>query len=331
QLSSDRVAFQNDPKSFYELSHRLYKKLLPESIQARVEKGEILDLTIVPDAVLNVCAFDALLTQKDVKGTVPYLIHKANISYTYSIVSLQYQKQLKNENNKNVLSVIPVFEAQERGLATLEYSTYEKSNMPTLHSQLLLKEQATRRAFLSNFKDFKVLHFSTHAEADSAQIPRIEFIDSTLFLPEIYGLPLQNDLVVLSACQTAIGTENSGEGLMSLARAFAYAGAPSLVASLWKVNNKSTSDLMTAFYRHLNDDHSKSAALRQAKLDYLSEASIAQQSPYYWSGMIFMGADDVVAFERTIPIHFWLLGLGVLLLLGFLVFSLISNSLSKKT
>ena len=76
------------------------------------------------------------------------------------------------------------------------------------------------------------------------QLPRLELFDQPLFLPSIYALPLQADLVTLSACQTGLGHEQSGEGVMSLARAFAQAGAACVVSSLWSVNDQSTSRLL---------------------------------------------------------------------------------------
>ena len=86
-----------------------------------------------------------------------------------------------------------------------------------------------------------MIHLSTHAGADETDFaPRIEFIDTSLYLPELYAMKIPADLVVLSACETGLGKFEKGEGVMSLARGFAYAGAGSLVASLWKVNEGST-------------------------------------------------------------------------------------------
>lgn len=316
QLASNRIAFQNAPQQFYELAHRLYEKVLPKRIKTAIEKDALLQLTIIPDGTLNTCPFDALLTQPHTQGKIPFLIYKAQTNYAFSSNTLRYQQALKSPAKRAMLSMLPIFEGKERGLAPLQYSELAAEQLHYAQSKQLLKSQATRNNFLQQFQDFRVLHFSTHAQADSMSlVPSIEFIDSSLLLPEIYSLPIQADLVVLSACQTALGDARSGEGLMSLARAFAYSGSPSLVATLWKVNNKSTSELVTAFYGHLSAGKSKSKALQQAKLDYLNSNSLAQQSPYYWSGMVFIGADATVELKQAFAWKWLLLGIFSLLVI----------------
>jgi CHAT domain-containing protein len=99
---------------------------------------------------------------------------------------------------------------------------------------------------------------------------------------------LNADLVVLSACETGLGKEVKGEGLVSLTRAFMYAGTPSVVASLWKVADLSTAELMTRFYRHLKDGKlSKAEALRQAQLELIQEGRF--DHPYFWSPFVLIG------------------------------------------
>jgi CHAT domain-containing protein len=101
-------------------------------------------------------------------------------------------------------------------------------------------------------------------------------------------MKLHADLVVLSACQTAVGKESRGEGLLGLARAFMYAGAPRVIASLWKVDDAATTDLMASFYRALlGGRSSSSAALRAAKLRLLHNP--LRSAPYYWAGFSFEG------------------------------------------
>ena len=110
-----------------------------------------------------------------------------------------------------------------------------------------------------------------------------------LSLFEIYELKCRNDLVVLSACDTSRGKLYESEGVTSLARAFFYAGAKSVVSTLWSVNDRSTSIIMTEFYKELLKGKRKDEALRQAKLSYLESADPEYQHPYYWAGFIAMG------------------------------------------
>jgi CHAT domain-containing protein len=111
--------------------------------------------------------------------------------------------------------------------------------------------------------------------------------DGLLQVYEIFNLKLNAELVVLSACRTGLGKEVKGEGLIGLTRAFMYAGAPSMVASLWQVADRSTADLMVTFYQQLNQDRDKADALRQAKLKVIEAGRYAH--PYYWSPFILVG------------------------------------------
>ena len=112
--------------------------------------------------------------------------------------------------------------------------------------------------------------------------------DGLLQVYEIFNLKLNADLVVLSACETGLGKDVKGEGLVGLTQAFLYAGTPSLAVSLWKVQDKSTAELMVRFYRHLNDPTlSKAEALRQAQLEMIRKGDFSH--PYYWAGFVLLG------------------------------------------
>ena len=91
-------------------------------------------------------------------------------------------------------------------------------------------------------------------------------------------------MVVLSACETGIGKLQRGEGIISLARAFAYAGAKSIVTSLWSVNDQKTKDLMLLFYKNLRKGKSKSEALREAKLSFIAKNDNPNAHPFFWAG-----------------------------------------------
>jgi CHAT domain-containing protein len=101
-------------------------------------------------------------------------------------------------------------------------------------------------------------------------------------------MKLRADVVVLSACQTALGREIKGEGLVGLTRGFMYAGAPRVVASLWEVDDVATSELMRRFYEEmLRDNERPAAALRKAQIAMWRESN--WRAPYYWAGFILQG------------------------------------------
>jgi CHAT domain-containing protein len=113
--------------------------------------------------------------------------------------------------------------------------------------------------------------------------------DGVLEVHEVYNLDLSNTaLVVLSACETRLGERSAGDEIVGLNRAFIYAGTPSVVASLWSVEDEATMELMVAFYDYLeNQGYTKGEALRQAQIDALQNPDTAH--PYYWAGFVLTG------------------------------------------
>jgi CHAT domain-containing protein len=160
--------------------------------------------------------------------------------------------------------------------------------------------QATRKlATSAALGHYRILHFSTHGLLDGKH-PELSGLvfslvdergqpqDGFLRLHEIYNLKLNADLVVLSACQTALGEEVKGEGLIGLTRGFMYAGAPSVVASLWQVDDGATAQLMKVFYRGLLQEQlPAAAALRAAQVEMMKKKH--WQSPYYWAAFVLQG------------------------------------------
>lgn len=147
--------------------------------------------------------------------------------------------------------------------------------------------------------DFRIVHFATHGLMNSRD-PRLSGLVFSLvdrqgrpqngFLQadEVANLKLGADLVVLSACQTALGKELRGEGLLGLARAFMYAGAPRVIASLWRVADSASTDLMSGFYQALLGAHVPAGeALRSAKLRLMRNP--LRSAPYYWAGFSLEG------------------------------------------
>jgi len=148
--------------------------------------------------------------------------------------------------------------------------------------------------------DYRIIHFATHGllNSDHPELsglilslyaPSGAKVDGFLRMHEIYNLRLSADLVVLSACQTGVGKEIKGEGLVALTRGFMYAGARRVVASLWKVDDASTAALMQDFYRCLlKEGRSPADALRQAQLKIMKRNQ-RWSSPYYWAAFILQG------------------------------------------
>jgi CHAT domain-containing protein len=137
------------------------------------------------------------------------------------------------------------------------------------------------------------VHLAAHAELNptSPLFSRVFLApdaqnDGSLTVQEVYGLNLARaDLVVLSACDTQLGAQSRGDDLVGLNRVFIYAGAPSVIASLWRVNDEATAVLMTAFYRQLRAGASKAQALQAAQV----ETRRHYPHPYYWAAFVLTG------------------------------------------
>ncbi len=188
--------------------------------------------------------------------------------------------------------------------ARLVYSRQEAEEIiratPSGDSLSALDFDASRTTAMNpKLSQYKIVHFATHGLIDT-QHPELSglllsMVDKSgraqiglLSLSDVYGLNLPVEMVVLSGCETALGKEAKGEGLIGLTRGFMYAGASRVLASLWKVNDSATSSLMGRFYRALEHDHlSAAAALRKAQLEMRSDRRWS--APYYWAGFQLQG------------------------------------------
>jgi CHAT domain-containing protein len=160
--------------------------------------------------------------------------------------------------------------------------------------------QATKAAVMNpDLKRYRIIHFATHTilNEDHADLSSLvmSLVDEHgnpqngfFRLRDVYNLSLSAELVVLSACNTALGKEVKGEGLMSMVRGFMYSGTPSVLASLWKVDDEATAEVMTQFYRHmLQEGQRPAAALRTAQVEMWQQKR--WRSPYYWAGFVLQG------------------------------------------
>ena len=181
-------------------------------------------------------------------------------------------------------------------------------------------------ALSTEMKDYQIIHFATHSLVNSNQ-PQLSGIllsrvnkqgvaqNGFLQLRDIYNLKLSAKLVVLSACSTALGKEVKGEGLISLTRGFMYAGAKSVVASLWRVDDRATAELMSRFYAAmLKDNLPPAAALQVAKESMRREKRWS--APYYWAAFVLQGEyrEQVTFDHKSYKVPLLISGLLVLLL-----------------
>lgn len=319
---------------YKDMAFKLYQKLI-----LPIENEITENVIIIPDGELNFIPFDALLTKDSSKlntiKALPYLLKKFQISYNYSATLFG---QLKEKNasvaSNEVLAFAPQFKGEKleniatrrSGLGELKYNVKEVEAIDNLFDTNIFKgNQATRNKFVSNANDYKIIHLSTHAKSNDVQgedsfIAFSKSQDSLeknqLYVKELYNLDLDADMVVLSACETGIGELQKGEGVISLARAFTYAGARSTVTSLWNVNDAQTTKLMALFYTNLKQGMDKGTALHKAKLTYIQTEDLA--APYFWAAFIPAGNMYAIDFNiRSQNYYLVTVSLVFLLLLAY--------------
>lgn len=194
----------------------------------------------------------------------------------------------------------------------------------------LTAQQATEELLLEKAPQASILHFGTHARLENNR-PLYSFLalapepttehDGYLYTYELYNQPLNAQLAMLTACETGLGSYRRGEGVLSLAHAFRYAGCPSVVYSLWSIDDQQSNAIATKFYEYLREDMTVAQALRAAKLSFMEEAQGSLQSPYYWGGLVLTGQDSTIEISSGSNLYWYVsAGLGLLLLLCGLTF-----------
>jgi CHAT domain-containing protein len=290
-------------------------------------------IVIIPDGVLNYLPFEMLfsesVTHNQSWSFLPYLIKSKTISYNFS-ASIWKEMTEKEASGVGVLTMAPQFNIEieavnESRLITLPlvFAEKEVEDIRSIWNHEVQLVPKNKSEFMSQVAGASIVHFAGHAllndhdsENSYLAFSSNDDNDDKLLIREIYNIKTPSELVVLSACNTGQGELKKGEGVMSLARSFAYAGAKSLVYSLWEVNDGSTRKIMKRFYQELKNGADKDVALRHAKLDYLDGTVGQSQHPFFWAGFVGMGDMSPIVTSQS-----WIYSLvGVLFLLSVLFF-----------
>ncbi|GAB2484009.1 CHAT domain-containing protein [Algoriphagus taiwanensis] len=246
-------------------------------------------LTVVPDGLLCQVPFE-VFKLKDQKP----LIENTTVRYIPSFQVLQ--KRPIDHLEKDWMGFAPSYK-----LRSLPGNREEVTQLSRLTGgEAYFDSAASKANFLNKAPRAGLIHLAVHGELDgiSPNFSRLWFGDEeeeTLTALEIFEMPLDAELAVLSACNSGVGDEQFGNGLLSLAYSFMVAGTQSTVMSLWEVPDRETGILMEAFYQRLKEGNRKDEALRLAKLDYLSQVNDpALADPYFWAGFVILGDSEPV-------------------------------------
>lgn len=300
----------------------LYEKLLKPV--SSLLKGK--DLTIIPDGKLSYIPFDALLSQLPDTSVMnfrnlDYLVRSHAINYSYSSTLLFNFHNKTNQGSKSVLAFSPAYMEDEAREDKEGAKSYLFSPLPGVGDEVkyissfmntvaLDGLQAQESEFKDKARNFDVLHLAMHTIINDSlpMFSKLVFSnplsnsadDGFLNTYEIYNMKLKARLAVLSACETGSGKLQKGEGVMSLARGFIFAGCPSIVMTLWQVEDKSGAEIMRNFYSFLAKGKRKDVALQMAKLKHLEYSDPLTAHPHYWLGYVNIGNPEALYTSKDI-------------------------------
>lgn len=309
----------------FHLGYELFRDLVLPGLEKKVNK-----LVFIPDDILHFLPFETLISRSESKK---WLIDDYKIAYAPSISSLReiikHEKERKTKSQKDILAFgDPYFGPGEEDIRPedtleilsaaesphffrLKYSGLEIDKLAALFKKektnVFKRQEATEEQLKKlNLADYKILHFATHGLIDDKKPARSSIIfsvgnpsaeDEILQMREIFNLKLNSDLVTLSACETGRGQFIRGEGIEGLSRAFFYAGASSVIISLWPVHDQAASQFMERTYSHLRSSNSIMNSLQKTKKEMIASDVLAH--PYYWAGFIVTGYSDKIIYPPT--------------------------------
>lgn len=302
---------------FGNLGQRLFEILLAPELHTFSSASQLI---LIPDGKLGNLPFEALPSPESCLGATvslsafPYLIYDYSCQYAPSIsIWLLQKRDAFDFGQLNCLGIAwgddPTPHLSSAGeLPTLQGTEEEVTAISDLVEGIFLVGQDASESTFKNFApEYGILHLALHAQASQAD-PQIFFPnggmtdeDGILHFHEIFSLKLHARMAVLSACETGIGKVLQGEGIQSMSSGFAAVGVPTLLMTLWEVNDQTGRDIVLRFYDGLRNGMHVDRALRAAKLSYLENAHGHRASPFFWASYMASGNMDPVVLATPRP------------------------------
>lgn len=306
-------------KQYQETSLYIYNILL-KPIENRTKNK---NLIIIPDGKLAYLPFEVLTTHDvafkriNYKG-LPYLLYNNHISYSYSASFLFDNKHTKQTAERRLGAFAPTYkninalpddftsfrqEYREKLFPLKGIKIEVEKITELLNGDEYLDYDANEKTFKKVAPLYDILHLAMHTIIDdkNPMYSKMAFTqendsveDGFLNTYELYNMKLNSRMAVLSSCNSGNGKLQRGEGVMSLARGFFYSGCPSIVMTLWSVEDKSGVKLMSSFYKNLLMGKTKSEALQESKIDFIKHADQLKSHPYFWSGYVVIGSNNAL-------------------------------------
>lgn len=297
----------NDASKFAEVAYQLYTYLLPVTLPQKC--------VIAPDGILHYLPFEVLVTQQSARSnfkTLPYLLRKTSISYTYSATELaSHYKGLPINIGKQFLGIAYPDPDSRDEVAQLNRK---------LDGDILITSENALSDVQQNMDDYDIIHLAINGIISDTNLQEsgIYLIDNQqlIDIKSLYQQDMDASMVVLNSCNTDIDKASTGEGITAMIQALSK-DSESIVTAHWMTDKTTSKDVMKRFYRYLSDKAPKDDALRQAKLDYLSENYVNPKTahPYYWASC--MAYNNMLPLEIQILIEdfMWIAAVLILALL----------------
>ena len=337
KLTDTEITLEEESTLLYELYQQLWQPLISKINTKKV--------VIIPDSELFNLSFETL-TPSRIKSykelATNSVLAKYAVSYNFSLLLLNENKKPKLFS-ENFVAFAPGFSKkmkEDYKLAITDSITNDYTYLTLLsqpnsvelaenysrifNGKSFLNENSTKQIFSKNAGEHKIIHIGTHAESNnlSPEFSRLIFAkknssdegydENSLYTYEIYNTNLNSNLAILTACETGKPTYQPGEGMISLAHAFNYAGSESILTSLWQIDEESSIKIIENFYENLSDGLEKDEALQKAKLQYIATAEGRTISPQYWAGLVLIGDTTPIELDTGISVWWRIVGLFVI-------------------
>jgi CHAT domain-containing protein len=294
-LLTDTVQNHSDIQAYTHTATYLFEHLLGKIPPQYKGSNKLL---IITDKTLNLIPFEALINSSDLKinkdskfKDLPYAINYFQFSYTPAWKVFQNNSKITYSDTPTIAAFTYDFDTKELPCSNKEIGAIE--NIFGKKVTTFKGKDCTKFKFLSTQNQFDIIHLALHAASN----PTDKEDNKIYFAPkkkdELFGFDLlkyriKAQLVILSACQTAEGKIETGEGTFSLSRSFQQSGVKNIVASLWKIDDNATAQLMPLFYKNLFLKQTPTQALHNAKIDYIKNTIPLMTHPKYWSALILL-------------------------------------------
>lgn len=348
---SQLLSRNTDEKIQLRLMHDLYT-MLWQPLAPSVHTKKVL---IIPDGILYNVSFDMLspeLSSSYKQLASNSLLSKHTLSYHYSLFMLGQHSP--NNIEQNYVAFAPGFSDEVK--QTYVQSAKDSMQLDQQYLQLLpqpntnklakkiktllggdvfLDTNSTQSVFKNNARKHKIIHIATHAQYNNVRPERSGLVfaknnsgdDNYVSLYDLYNCNMESNLTLLTACESGRPGYQDGEGMVSLAHAFNYAGSESILTSLWEIDEQSCNRLTELFVDNIRNGEPTDEALRNAKLSYLSTYNGRILAPSYWAGLVLMGEPAVIELKR--PANNIVFIVGAVLLAAILI--LVLKTKNKKT